>query len=291
VLIESRSVKLTTRTGIAVNRTIPHRNLRTIGAWCFVDHFGPTPQTDGMVVAAHPHTGLQTVTWLFEGEIEHRDSIGSIQSIRPGQLNLMTAGRGISHSELSMATTDNLHAVQLWVAIPEESIDAVPAFEHHAELPKVDTDKLQATVLIGDFMGSHSSATTFSDMVGVELVIGPGGHRVELRGDYEYGFMLVSGDLQVGEQVPSVSNLVYLEPGNDSVELVSVQGATLMLIGGVPLSEKILMWWNFIGRTHMDVAVAREDWNSRSARFGAFEDKIGGWIPAPDLPGIQLKAR
>ena len=291
MLIESRSVKLTTRTGVAVNRTIPHGRLRMIGAWCFVDHFGPTKQTDGMVVAAHPHTGLQTVTWLFEGQIEHRDSIGSIQLIEPGQLNLMTAGHGISHSELSLATTENLHAVQLWVALPKNEIDRVPAFEHQADLPEFEAEGIRAKVLIGSFMGLSAPTTRFSELVGVELKLEPGQNLIELDPKFEYGFLTVSGQAEVsGERVP-ISSVKYLEPGASSVLIHAAETSTLMLLGGEPFGEKILMWWNFIGRTHEDIVSARELWNQRDERFGQFEDRIGSWIPAPELPNLRLQSR
>jgi redox-sensitive bicupin YhaK (pirin superfamily) len=244
-----------------------------------------------MVVAAHPHTGLQTVTWLFEGEIEHRDSIGSNQAIRPGQLNLMTAGFGISHSELSLATTDSLHAVQLWIALPEESLNIAPSFEHHVELPVVTAAGFRATVLIGELLGIKSPATSFTDLVGAELIIEPGTHRIELRTDYEYGFVLIAGTAKAQGEDLAVSDLLYVARGESTIEISSSSGATLMLLGGVPLKEKIIMWWNFIGRSHQDVVDAREAWNTRSYRFGEFEDQIGGWIPAPELPGVTLQAR
>jgi len=262
-----------------------------IGACSFIDHFGPTEQTDGTVVATHPHSGLQKVTWSFEGEIEHRDSIGSVQLIRPGQLNLMTAGHGISHSELSLATTENLHAVQLWVALPKEQLDRAPSFEHLSELPQVKGAGLTATVLVGEFMNATAPSQHFTDLVGVELILEPGQHRLEIRKDFEYGFMLAVGDAAVEAEAIGVSGLKYLVPGNSSVTINTERGATLMLVGGVPFPEKILMWWNFIGRTHQDVATAREQWNSRDQRFGEFEDKIGGWIPATDLPSVALQAR
>lgn len=291
MLIESRPIKLTPRTGVAVDRTIPHAKLKTIGAWCFIDHFGPTKQTDGMVVAAHPHTGLQTVTWLFEGEVEHRDSIGSVQLIRPGQLNLMTAGNGISHSELSLATTEFLHAVQLWVALPSEVMSIAPAFEHQDSLPTASQEGLVAKVLIGEFLGQRAPTTSFSDMVGAELRLEPGRHIFPARSDYEYGILLVTGDLaNAGEQLP-IAGLKYFPPGQQELVLVSETGALAMLVGGVPFGEKILMWWNFIGRTHDDIAKAREQWNAREERFGQFEDNIGGWIPAPDLPSVRLNPR
>lgn len=291
MLIESRPIRLTTRTGIEVRRTIPHRALKTIGAWCFMDHFGPTRQTDGMVVAAHPHTGLQTVTWLFEGEIEHRDSIGSVQVIRPGQLNLMTAGHGISHSELSMPTSGNLHAVQMWVALPKQVIDVAPAFEHQDDLPQVELPGLKARILVGEFMGEKSPTTRFSELVGVELTLEPGNHVLELNPAFEQGLMLAEGELQVnGEELP-MSALKYLSTGEVKVSLAVTKPSKLMLVGGLPFPEKILMWWNFMGRTHDDILIAREQWNSRGERFGEFEDRIGGWIPAPELPSVTLQPR
>lgn len=291
MLIESRPVKLTTRTGVGVNRTIPHGRLRMIGAWCFVDHFGPTDQTDGMVVAAHPHTGLQTVTWLFEGQIEHRDSIGSVQLIEPGQLNLMTAGQGISHSELSLATTQNLHAVQLWVALPSKDLVIAPAFEHQADLPELRVDGVRAKVLIGSFMGQTAPTTNYSPLVGVELTLEKGTHKIQLNPEFEYGFLNVVGEVLVaGEDVP-VSALKYFETGRTEVYIEAKTHATLMMLGGKPFGEKILMWWNFIGRTHQDIVTAREQWNQRDQRFGEFEDQIGGWIPAPELPNLTLQAR
>ncbi len=290
VIIEARPIKLTTRTGIEVRRTLPHAKLKTIGAWCFVDHFGPTWQTEDMVVAAHPHTGLQTVTWLFEGLIEHRDSIGSVQLIEAGQLNLMTAGHGISHSELSLKTEGTLHAVQLWVALPKQYLDLAPAFEHQADLPVVELPGIKAKVLVGEFEGVSAPTTHFSELLGVELRLEPGKHTIPLNPEFEHGLMLAEGDLRAGEHI-EVSSLKYLAPGHTKVELETKSGAVVMLLGGVPFPEKILMWWNFIGRSQEDIELARSQWNSRDERFGSFEDKIGGWIPAPELPSVRLQPR
>ena len=291
MLIKSRPVKLTTRTGVVVNRTIPHGRLRMIGAWCFVDHFGPTEQTDGMVVAAHPHTGLQTVTWLFEGEIEHRDSIGNVQLIRPGQLNLMTAGNGISHSELSIPSTESLHAVQLWIALPSTALEIEPSFEHQRDLPVFQSEGLTATVMIGSFQGLVAPTTKYSNLVGAQLELEPGSHKLQLDPGFEHGLLLVSGDASASGEELAVSDLYYLEPGSTSMEIVTRSGAKLVFLGGEPFPEKILMWWNFIGRSHQDIAMAREQWNQRSERFGQFEDRIGGWIPAPELPNLILQPR
>ena len=305
MLIEPRNVKLTTRTGVEVRRTLPHRDLKMIGAWCFVDHFGPTKQTDGMVVAAHPHTGLQTATWLIEGAIEHRDSIGSVQLIKPGQLNLMTAGRGIAHSEISLTSsqvpgTEVLHAVQLWIALPKDSIDTVPEFEHQDSLPRFTIADgpagsiATATVLAGEFMGHVAKTKTFSPLIGVEIRVRAGQTiEIPLNPAFEHGFMLAQGQITVNNTDIPVSGLSYLEKGSDSATLTAgQQDSIVLLLGGQPFGEKILMWWNFIGRTHQDIAKAREEWNAADpARFPGFEDSIGGRIPAPDLPNVTLQSR
>ena len=305
MLIEPRSIKLTTRTGVEVRRTLPHRDLKMIGAWCFVDHFGPTKQTDGMVVAAHPHTGLQTATWLIEGAIEHRDSIGSVQTIKPGQLNLMTAGRGIAHSEISLTSsqvpgTEFLHAVQLWIALPKDSIDTVPEFEHQDSLPRFTIADgpagsiATATVLAGEFMGHVAQTKTFNPLIGVEIRVRAGQTiEIPLNPAFEHGFMLAQGQITVNNTDIPVSGLNYLEKGPDSATLTAGdQDSIVLLLGGQPFGEKILMWWNFIGRTHQDIAKAREEWNAADpSRFPGFVDSIGGRIPAPDLPNVTLQSR
>lgn len=271
---------------------MPHAKLRKIGAWCFVDHFGPTEQTDGMVVAAHPHTGLQTVTWLFEGAIDHRDSIGSIQRIEPGQLNLMTAGNGISHSELSLAGPSSLHAIQLWIALPDSVRHQQPFFEHRAELPAIQLGPAQAKLLVGEFDGVKAPTKVFSELVALELTI-PKGSRLQLplRKDFEYGLLAVSGELLAQGELIEQNNLGYWPVGSDQLELVAESDTVAVLLGGVPLGEALVMWWNFIGRSHEEIAQAREQWNTRSERFGAFADNIGGWIPAPELPNVTLQPR
>jgi len=292
VIIEPRTVKLTTRTGVEVRRSIPHAKLRKIGAWVFVDHFGPTKQTDGMVVAAHPHTGLQTVTWLFEGAIDHRDSIGSIQRIEPGQLNLMNAGHGISHSELSLQGPESLHAIQLWIALPDDSRNQQPFFEHLSELPTVELSGASAKLLVGEFAGKKSPAKIFSELVGLELKI-PKGSKITLPLDplFEYGLLVANGELRAADQVIEENNLGYFPVGGIELYLEATSDTTAILLGGIPLQEQIVMWWNFIGRSHEEIVEARKQWNERAARFGQFEDDIGGWIPAPELPNLILQPR
>jgi redox-sensitive bicupin YhaK (pirin superfamily) len=263
-----------------------------IGPWCFVDYFGPTLQTDGMVVAAHPHIGLQTVTWLLEGEIEHRDSLGSIQLIRPGQLNLMTAGSGIAHSEISNPTSDRLHAVQLWLALDEQHRNMAPAFEHHAELPMASIAGGVAKVMIGEFGGTMSPATHFHPMVAAELRLTAGSHEIALNPEFESGLLVVAGDVAIQGEAVAAADLKYVEAGAASIRVECASDAVLLLLGGAPFGEKILMWWNFIARNQDEITQARAQWNARDVRFGAeFEDRVGGWIPAPDLPNVTLQPR
>ena len=287
-----REVVLTTRTNIAVRRTVPHRDLRRIGAWIFVDHFGPTTQTDGMVVAAHPHTGLQTVTWLFEGEVEHRDSIGSVQVIAPGQVNFMTAGRGIAHSELSSRTDGNLHAVQLWLALPESDRNREPMFEHRAELPVFDIDGATITVFAGSVLGHASPATMFTDSFGAEVLI-PAGASIEIPIDitHEAGVLVVDGSATVNGAETATTELAFAEVGAGMIRIESATGARAVVLGGTPFAEQLVMWWNFVERTHAEIRDAREQWEAGDPRFGEFSDHIGGRIPAPELPNVTLQPR
>ncbi|MEN9753012.1 MAG: hypothetical protein RL670_703 [Actinomycetota bacterium] len=292
MLLEARSVKLTPRTGIEVQRLLPHLQQRYIGAWCFVDHFGPTQQTDGMVVAAHPHTGLQTATWVFEGHVEHRDSVGSIQNIAPGELNLMTAGHGIAHSELSLKQSTVLHSVQLWIALPEAERERLPHFEHHADLPTVSLGGASVKVFIGDWLGVRSNALVYSKLLGAELRL-PAGESVTLplEPSFEHGFMVALGGVTVNDSPVLTNQMEYLAPGAKSVMITADSDSVLIVLGGVPLGEKLLMWWNFIARSHEEIVEMRRAWNAREPRFGEFADRIGGWIPAPELPNVELRPR
>jgi quercetin 2,3-dioxygenase len=297
MLLEPRFVKISTRTGIEVRRTLPNARKRMIGAWAFADHFGPTPQTEGMVVAAHPHTGLQTATWLIEGRFEHRDSIGTIQHIEPGQLNLMTAGRGIAHSELSMADEATLHAVQLWIALPDSDRKMAPEFEHRGNLLAIDLGVASATVFAGHMaeFPEHKAATkVFTPLLGAELRIQPGAKiSVILAKDFEHGFLNVQGQISANDSLVPLHSMEYLPTGHSEVTLVNLgnEEAILILLGGEPFSEPIVMWWNFIERSHDEIVEVREKWNAGDASIPAFADLIGGRTPAPDMPNIILRAR
>ena len=301
-ILEPRDVPLGGPRAMTVRRTLPQRRRSLIGGWCFIDHYGPddVAATGGMRVPPHPHTGLQTVSWLFEGEVEHRDSVGSHALIRPGELNLMTAGHGISHSEVSTPEARVLHGVQLWVALPEASRDIAPFFEHHAP---VATTLGAATVraFVGSLAGSGTDATVFSRLVGAEITA-PAGTTVRIPLDtaFEHGLLVDAGDVTVAGTPVPLSHLGYLAPGRDELEVVvGAEGpARLVLLGGEPLGEQIMMWWNFIGRSHDDVVAARARWQAEviageepHGRFGTVEGYDGSALPAPELPTVRLRPR
>jgi redox-sensitive bicupin YhaK (pirin superfamily) len=290
--LKPRVVKLTPRNGIDIRRTLPHKNLRMIGAWCFVDHYGPTDQDDAMSVAAHPHVGLQTVSWLFSGLIEHRDSLGSIQKISPGALNIMTSGHGIAHSELSLDNSSLVHGVQLWTALPESDRDMPPLFEHHQDLPYYKDEALSIRLFVGELKGMKSPAKMYSALIGAEIDVESNVEvDIELQANFEYGVLLVAGDLTINGFENSFGELHYIPAGAVSMALQSRKGAKIVLLGGEPFQEKILMWWNFIGRTQEEIESMRLDWNQQTSRFPTFPDRIGGWIPAPELPNVRLFPR
>ena len=254
-----------------VRRALPQRSRRTVGAWCFVDHMGPATFTEdrGLDVAPHPHIGLQTVTWLFEGEAVHRDSLGSEQLIAPGQLNLMTAGHGVAHSEEGTGRyRGNLHGVQLWVAQPSATRDGPPAFEHHADLPIVDLNNALATVLIGDLNGHASPARRDTDHVGIDLDLRPGTTTMPIRPDFEHALVAFSGAVTIDQQPIEPGHLAYLGAGRDEVTLSAADATRVLLFGGVPFDEPILMWWNYVARDRAEIMEAHNDWMAESRRFG-----------------------
>jgi len=277
-----------------VRRLLPNLGRRMVGAWCFVDHYGPDDIADepGMQVPPHPHTGLQTVSWLHEGEVLHRDSTGSLQTIRPRELGLMTAGRAISHSEESPASHARyLHGAQLWVALPDSDRHTEPRFEHHSELPVVAAPGLRATLILGGVDGAASPGTTYTPIVGADLALSQGADlRLPLERDFEYAVLSMSGEAHV-DGVPLVpGSLLYLGCGRTELPLRARSDAGLMLLGGEPFEEELVMWWNFVGRSHEDVAQARSDWMD-SSRFGEVRGYDGGRLPAPALPPGPLRPR
>lgn len=359
-ILVARQVPLGGARAMTVRRTLPQRSRSMVGAWCFLDHFGPDDVTagPGMQVPPHPHTGLQTVTWLFAGEIEHHDSVGSACLVSPGELNLMTAGRGISHSEHSPddRTTTTLHGVQLWTALPHAHADVAPAFEHHEDLPVLTTDGARVQVFLGALpaqpaLGADdplvSPATTYSEIVGAQIDLVAGTTlTLEVDPEHEHALLLDSGESVTVDGEPlAADQLGYLAPGRRSVTLAvgavgetgatgatSTTGATgsvgsagstgtagttsetsamaagarLVLLGGRPSTEPVVMWWNFVGRSHEDVVTARADWQRQNlstgqvspstddapaARFGTVVGYDGAPLPAPVLPNVRLAPR
>ncbi|MBK1782730.1 pirin family protein [Prauserella cavernicola] len=290
-LLEARTVPLGGVRGIQVDRVLPQRALPTVGAWCFLDQFGPA--RSDMRVLPHPHIGLQTVTWPLAGEIRHRDSLGSDVVVRPGQLNLMTGGRGVAHSEFSLGDEPELHGLQLWVALPEQSTGVEPAFEQHVALPRFEADGLSATVLVGSLGDAVSPATVYTPLVGAELTVGPGARtKLPLRRDFEYALLVVDGDVTVAGVPLSPGPLLYLGTGRDELEIAASAGARALLLGGEPFPDELVMWWNFVGRSHEEIAEARAAWEAHDeSRFGRVDGHGDARIPAPDLPGVRLTPR
>jgi redox-sensitive bicupin YhaK (pirin superfamily) len=272
--------------GFEIFRALPLKELKLIGPWCFVDHFGPTQVSEGsgLRIGPHPHTGLQTVTWLLAGELLHRDSLGFTQSILPGQLNLMTSGRGISHSEESPAKhVGQLHGVQLWTALPERERHREPGFDHYDSLPLIEGSGMRICVIAGDGMGQRSPARVFSPMVGLDIeLIDKGHHPIELNPEYEHGLLVLEGDVAAAESQLGIGSLFYLPPGHIDLNLSNQMPARLLMIGGKPFSETILMWWNFVARTKEEMAAARNDWED-GMRFGTVRGYDGKRIAAPQF--------
>lgn len=256
---------------LRVRRALPTRGRRTVGAWCFVDHMGPMSLTPdrSIDVAPHPHMGLQTVTWLFAGEFLHRDSLGSEQLIRAGQLNLMTSGHGVAHSEENPGLrSGEMHGMQLWVAQPSTTRDGGAEFEHFDTMPTIETSNLSATVLVGSFAETSSPARRDSALVGVELNLHGGPVTVALEPNCEYALIVANGSVLVDGTVVQPGALAYLGAGRDECRFDSNAPSRAMLIGGVPFDERLFMWWNFVARSQDEISDAWRAWAAGDDRFG-----------------------
>ena len=274
---------------LPVRRALPRRGRRLVGAWCFIDHMGPAPiePPRGLDIAPHPHTGLQTLTWLVEGEALHRDSLGTQQPIRPGELNLMTAGRGVAHSEEGTANyRGELHGAQLWIAQPSATRDGPPAFEHHATLPQVDLVGAVATVLVGRLGDAVSPARHDTDHVGVDLSLHGGDTTLALRDDVEYALIVLSGAARVDDHVVEPGHLAYLGLGRDEIRLTSRERSRALLVGGVPFEEPVMMWWNYVARTRQEILDAHQSWMTNDGRFGRVDSTLARIeVPPPPWAG------
>lgn len=296
-VLTAREVPLGGPRAMTVRRTLPQRKRSLIGAWCFADHYGPD-DVDGpgaMDVPPHPHTGLQTATWLFAGEVEHRDSLGTHAIVRPGELNLMTGGHGICHSEVSTAATTRLHGVQLWIALPDAHRHTARDFHHHVPAP-IDLDGATARVFLGSLAGETSPVPTFTPLLGAELVLDPHA-RITLAVEpaHEHGVLVDTGRVVMAGTGLARADLGHLAAGRGSLELVNPDGtpARVLLLGGAPFDEDIVMWWNFVARSHDEIVAFREAWERESDQFGRIEGYAGTprRLPAPALPNARITPR
>ncbi|MFI5023500.1 MAG: pirin family protein [Alphaproteobacteria bacterium] len=274
--------------GLSVRRALPHRSRRLVGPWCFLDHFGPLSFKAGkpMDVPPHPHIGLQTVTWIIEGEVLHKDSLGNEQLIRRGALNLMTAGNGIAHSEETPPRhSHHLHGVQLWTALPADRRKSAAAFDHYPALPAAGFGACRAVLLMGSLGAQHSPAVAYSPIVGAELSAErDGSAEVPLEPAFEYALLLLEGSAALEGEALAPDRLYYLGAGRARLTLALRRGLRLMLIGGAPFGESILMWWNFVARAPEEIAEARSDWEARR-RFGEVSAYAGERLAAPAFVG------
>lgn len=316
-IISSRAVPLGGPRAMTVHRTLPHRQRSLIGAWCFVDHFGPddVSTTGGMDVGPHPHTGLQTATWLFEGEIQHIDAGGGRGLVHPGEFYLMTAGNGISHTETTTEATTTLHGVQLWVALPDATRSNAARDLAYFKPECTPVEGGQIKVFMGELMGASSPVHSHTPMMGAELTIDPHSEIVlELNPDFEHGVIANSGALAVESVALEKTQIGYTGLGETTLHIRnnSDEVVRALFIGGEPLKEEILMWWNFIGRDHDEIVRYRDAWQASQGmdsdgQFGFVDGYVGHggvgedglgrnadgmtWLPAPNLPNARMRPR
>ena len=294
-VLHPREVPLGGPRAIRVRRTLPQRGRSLIAAWCFLDHYGPhdVSRGTGMDVPPHPHTGLQTVSWLFSGEVEHRDSAGVHATVRPGELNLMTAGAGICHSEVSTPATTILHGVQLWVALPDADRDTGREFAHYVPQPHT-VPGATLRVFLGELAGDRSPVHTFTALLGAQIDLdGSAELTLDVDPTFEHGVLLDQGNVEVAGTDLGVADLAFQGVGSDRLTLTNRgEGpARVLLLGGPPFPERLVMWWNFVGRSHDDIAAYRRLWEAHDDRFGAVQGYQGSRLPAPPLPNATLRPR
>lgn len=273
---------------LEIRRLLPRSGRRMVGPWCFLDRYGPLTFSDGapMDLAPHPHIGLQTVSWLLEGEILHRDSLGNENVLRPGGVNLMTAGAGIAHSEVTPATNSgHLSGAQLWIALPEHARHGAPSFEHRTQVTRDDLKGGRASLLLGEGFDTAVQATTYSPLIAADVEVWRGETLLlPLRAGFEHALLVVSGSADLDGTHLTHDVLFYLGTGREELCVRSSAGARMLLVGGAPFGETVLMWWNFVARTAEEISAAAEDWNARR-RFGPVHGYAGPHVPTPPLRG------
>lgn len=298
-VLRPREVPLGGPRAMPVHRTLPQRQRSLIGAWCFIDHYGPVSGSAArMDVPPHPHTGLQTVSWLFSGEIEHRDSGGVHALVRPAELNLMTAGAGICHSEVAQPGSKQgtaLHGAQLWVALPDSDRDTHRDFDHYVP-PYISLPGAQARVFLGELAGSRSPVHTFTPLVGAQIDLDPMTTlEVDIDPAFEHAVLCDVGRIEFCNTPLAVADLGYQGPGSDALRLRNVgnEPARVLLLGGEPFTEQLVMWWNFVGRSHDEIVSYRRQWQGADDRFGAVHGYYGSVdrLSAPPLPTVRLRPR
>ena len=276
-----------------VRRVLPSRQRRMVGPFIFLDQMGPEMLREGrgLDVAPHPHIGLATVTYLFSGELLHRDSLGSVQPIRPGELNWMTAGRGIAHSERTpqemRAVGSDLFGIQSWVALPTQHEEDEPAFAHHGanELPIVKDHGKRVRLICGSLYGARSPVRLMSDMFYAEVIL-EGDARLPVPTDYEErAAYVVEGSIGIDSEMYHAGQLIVFKPGSEII-LNTPGKARLMLLGGEPLEGRRHIWWNFVSSSPERIEQAKDDW--KSGRFSPVIDETE-FIPLPESGPVVVR--
>ena len=274
--------------GMEIARALPTKARRMIGAWCFLDHLGPidfAPDA-GLHVGAHPHTRLQTFTWMIEGEILHRDSLGFEQVVRAGQVNLMTAGYGLSHTEDSVRDGARLHAAQLWIALPDAVADQAPAFVHYPQVPQWSEQGCAWSLMAGSY-GNHTAPTQlYSPLLGLEVLNAkmPSAVQVQLQPGFEHGLLALTGGFSVEGESFAQDELAYLPTGRTGLDVQLLPDTRLLVIGGAPFQDEVTIWWNFLGKDLASIREYRAQWEARDARFGVVKDGEHRRLHAPVVP-------
>jgi redox-sensitive bicupin YhaK (pirin superfamily) len=273
--------------GFQVRRAIPSPQCRMVGPFVFVDQFGPARLNagQGMDVRPHPHINLATVTWLFEGAIDHRDSLDTFSTIHPGTVNLMTAGSGIVHSERSpqseRAGGAAMYGMQTWLALPDGREEIAPAFESLSDLPLLEDTCVKARVIMGELWGKRAPTTCYAETIYAEIDLGPAGAVPIEAGADERAVMLVGGEASLDGQPLELYALVVLKPG-EPMTLTSERGGKIMLLGGEAFTTHRYVYWNFVSSSRERIEQAKEDWVAR--RFPLIPGDAEEFIPLPERP-------
>jgi redox-sensitive bicupin YhaK (pirin superfamily) len=279
--------------GFEVRRALPSAQRRMVGPFVFFDHMGPAlfQPGKGIDVRPHPHIGLATVTYLFDGEILHRDSLGTVQPIRPGDVNWMTAGRGIAHSERTgpeaRAAGGTLAGIQSWIALPKRQEETEPGFAHFpkAQLPTIEAEGVKLRLIVGAAFGLRAPAPVFSDMFYADAALAAGA-RLVLPAEYEERAIYVAdGAIEIAGQTFGSGQLLVFRPG-DAIDLRAQAASRVLLLGGEPMDGPRHLWWNFVSSSKERIEQAKADW--KAGRFGPVPGDAE-FIPLPEEPPPQVR--